>query len=470
MTFPLTTFIVDLFLLLAGSLLAGEVASRLGQPALVGQLLVGLILGPTLVGPYIGLSALGSGFLSLQFIATVFVLFVAGLEIVPEDIYRMGLVNLGLGILLFAGPFLLGSGVVFLLFPGMPLFTVLFVALTLSITALPVMGIMLVQFGLADRPEGKLLMNLALINEISAVTVFAVLLQLSSGSMGGAIAVGVALASLAGFLGSMFGLYLLIGYLERTKVWGRVQTWFAVEWRSKGAGFALLMVLLIGASLFAQYLNLTYVVGAFYAGVLVTHKTAGPTAHKSISTVFDTISWGFFIPLFFAFVGVEMNLKLLGTPLLIAGFGVLVLLAVFSKVAVGSFVGWVRDYSQPNTLATAFLVTSRGAVELAMAVILLQAGVFDVELFTIVAGVGLVTTILSPIGALWAWRSTPESEADLYERAPSLRTKTGRTWRPPPTEWGDLRDLHTRVAQLEPREPSPVSNPASRPPLPQKRP
>lgn len=468
MTISLTTFIIDLFLLLAASLLAGELASRFGQPALVGQLLVGLLLGPTLIGPYIGLATLGSDFRSLQFIATVFVLFVAGLEIVPEDIYRMGLVNLGLGLLLFAGPFLLGSGVVFLLFPGLPFYTVLFVGLTLSITALPVMGIMLVQFGLADRPEGKLLMNLALINEISAVLVFAVLLQLSTGHTSGVLAVGMALGSLAGFLGVMFGLYLLITYLERTRIWGRVRVWFAAEWRSKGAGFALLMVLLIGASLFSQFLNLTYVVGAFYAGVLVTKKTAGPTAHKSISTVFDTISWGFFIPLFFAFVGVEMNLRLLGTLLLIVGFAILVLLAVSSKVAVGSFVGWVHDCSRPDMLATGFLMASRGAVELAMAVILLQAGVFNTELFTIVAGVGLVTTILSPIGALWAWRSTPASQADLYKRAPSLRTRTGRVWRPPPTEWGDLRDLYTFRAPSKTEEPS-VSSPASRPPLPRER-
>ncbi|EQD70472.1 Cation/H+ exchanger, partial [mine drainage metagenome] len=122
----------------------------------------------------------------------------------------------------------------------------------------------------------------------------------------------------------MFGLYVLIRHLERTRTWGFLQAKFSAEWRSKGAGFALLMVLLVGAALLTQALDLTYVVGAFYAGVLVTHKTAGPSAHRSISTVFDTISWGFFIPLFFAFVGVQMNLRLLDSPGLIAILAALV--------------------------------------------------------------------------------------------------------------------------------------------------
>jgi Kef-type K+ transport system membrane component KefB len=420
MVAALLEFIVDLFLLLAGSLLAGEAASRLGQPALVGQLLVGLILGPTLLGPLIGLGTLGSEFTSIQFIATIFVLFVAGLEIVPEDIYRMGPISLGLGILLFAGPFLAGAGAVYLLFPGLGDFTVLFVGLTLSITALPVMGIMLVQFGLIGRPVGKFLMNLALINEISAVTAFAILLQLQSGTGPVPIAIGTAVAALAGFLGLMFGLYFLIRHLERTRAWGRLQAQFATQWRSKGAGFALLMVLLVGAALLSQSLDLTYVVGAFYAGVLVTHKTAGPTAHRSISTVFDTISWGFFIPLFFAFAGVQMDLRLLDSPLLVATLVALAGLAVVTKVAVGYLAGWAHRERFEDALAIGFLSSSRGAVELAMAVILLQSGIFTPELYTIVAAIGLITTIVSPIGAVWAWSRTPASRADLLQRVPTL--------------------------------------------------
>ncbi|MFG1530423.1 MAG: cation:proton antiporter [Thermoplasmata archaeon] len=438
MVTPLIEFIVDLFLLLAGSLLAGEAASRLGQPALVGQLLVGLLLGPTLLGPFIGLGRLGPEFTSIQFIATVFVLFVAGLEIVPEDVYRMGPANLLLGIALFVVPLLASAGAITLLFPPEPFATTLFIALTLSITALPVMGIMLVQFGLVQRSSGRFLMNLALINEISAVTLFAILLQLHTGSGPPALAVGLAVGALGGFLALMFGLYFVIRHLERTRTWAVVQARFSAEWRSKGAGFALLMVLLVGAALLSQALDLTYVVGAFYAGVLVTHKTAGPEAHRSISTVFDTISWGFFIPLFFAFVGVQMNLQLLDSPGLLAALVALVGVAILSKVVVGYLAGQIRGEGSSDSLAIGFLCSSRGAVELAMAVILLQAGIFTLQIFTVVATVGLVATIAAPVGAVWAWRRSPDSRADLLRRVPALAKAHG--WLgglPAIVEWDD---------------------------------
>lgn len=461
MVTPLIEFIVDLFLLLAGSLLAGEAASRLGQPALVGQLLVGLLLGPTLLGPFIGLGRLGPEFTSIQFIATVFVLFVAGLEIVPEDIYRMGPANLLLGIALFVVPLLASAGAIALLFPPEPFLTTLFIALTLSITALPVMGIMLVQFGLGKRASGKFLMNLALINEIGAVILFAILLQLTTGTSPPTIAVGLAVGALGGFLALMFGLYFLIRHLERTRTWGLLQARFSAEWRSKGAGFALLMVLLVGASLLSQALDLTYVVGAFYAGVLVTHKTVGPAAHRSISTVFDTISWGFFIPLFFAFVGVQMNLRLLDSPGLVTVLIALVGVAILSKVVVGYLAGQIRGEGSSDSLAIGFLCSSRGAVELAMAVILLQAGIFTPVIFTVVATVGLVTTIAAPVGAVWAWSRNPTSRADLLRRVPTLAKDPGWLGRlPPVAEWDDS------PAPPGPETAGPASAEASRPTAP----
>lgn len=438
-----TTFIVDLFLLLAGSLLAGELASRLGQPALVGQLLVGVVLGPTLFGQYLGLNNFPTEFSSLQYLATIFILFMAGLEVAPEEIYRMGALTAVLGVLIFAVPFTGLFLVSDALFPGISLIKGLFIALTLSITALPVMGIMLVQFGLSNRPIGKFLMNVALINELTAVTVFAVLLELNSGGSSRLTAIGLAVGDLAIFLGVMVGIYAIIRYLHRTRIWEGVRNRFARDWRSKGAGFALLMVLVVGASLFSQFLGLTFVVGAFYAGLLVTRESAGATTHRSISTVFDTICWAFFIPLFFAFVGLQMNFRLLGTLDLVLVFAGFLLAAVTLKVLIGDAAGRLRGWPSADSLGIAFLVSSRGAVELAMAVILLNDGVFDAQLFTIVAGVGLVTTMIAPIGALRAWRSTAQGRLGLVQRVSSLQTAGGQPGlRAPLVPWGSARDTY----------------------------
>lgn len=416
-----TNFLVDLFVLFAGSVLAGEVAVRLGQTALVGQLLVGVVLGPTLVGPYLGLTSLTPELSAIQFLATVFILFMAGLEVVPEDIARMGLPNALLGIGVFVIPFLVGGIATYFLFPGAGTLSYLFLALTLSITALPVMGIMLAEFGLTGRPMGRWLLNAALLNELSAVAVFAVLLKLYSGGTSGILAVAEATLAVGIFLAAILSVHMAIMSLRLSRQWPRWEPRIAKLWRNREGGFAILMILVVGATLFSQALGLTFVVGAFYAGLLVTRRSAGTKAHRSISGVFDAMSWGFFIPLFFVLVGVQMDLKLLLPEGYLVAFFLLLAVATVTKVGTGGLLARALGWSRPDALAMGWLVNSRGAVELAMAVILLGSGVFDAAQFTLVAAVGLVTTMLAPAGAKGAWTRDPTARREFFLRAPRFR-------------------------------------------------
>ncbi len=426
-----TSFLVDLFVLFAGSVLAGEIAIRLGQVALVGQLLVGVVLGPTLLGPYLGLSSLTPELSSIQFLATVFILFMAGLEVVPDDIVRMGLRNAVLSVGVFVVPFLGSAIAAYYLFPGAGTLSYLFLALTLSITALPVMGIMLQEFGLTGRPMGRWLLNAALLNELAAVAVFAVLLKIYTGGASGLLAVLEATLAVGIFLSAILTVHMAIMSLRLSRQWPRWEPRISRLWRNREGGFAILMILVVGATLLSQALGLTFVVGAFYAGLLVTRRSAGTTAHRSISGVFDAMSWGFFIPLFFVFVGVQMDLKLLLPEGYLVAFFVLLVVATLTKVVTGGFLARAFGWSRPDAQAIGWLLTSRGAVELAMAVILLGAGVFNVTEFTLVAAVGLVTTMLAPAGAKRAWTKDPDSRREFFLRAPRFRP-AGEPRAPPP--------------------------------------
>ncbi len=394
-----TTFIVGLFILLASAVLVGELFTRLGQAALVGQLLVGVILGPTLLGPALGLSSSNAELAGIQFLATFFLLVMAGLEVSPEEVYRTGLAAGTLGVAIFVGPFLAGAVIIPLILPSISFGTATFVSLTLSITALPVMGVMIVEFGLVKSRIGILLMNAAVINELAAVTVFAVLLRLHQGGSG-SISVLIAVISTALFLATVLAVHMVMKSLRKSRIWDSLRRHFQTTWRSREAGFAILMVMALGAALYSQFLGLTFLIGAFYAGLLITPQSAGTREHQSIRQVFDSITWGFFVPLFFAFVGISMNLRTLGSSwLLLAVFGALILFAILSKLLVGVSIARILHWESREALAIGFFVSSRGAVELAMAVILLQNGVFTVAIFTLVATVGLVTTIVAPLGA-----------------------------------------------------------------------
>ncbi|HZY91573.1 MAG TPA: cation:proton antiporter [Thermoplasmata archaeon] len=396
----LTLFLVGLFILLAAAVLVGELMTRLHQAALVGQLAVGVLLGPTLLGPLIGLSSMNEELVGIQFLATFFILVMAGLEVSPEQIWRTGLPAALLGVAVFLGPFLLGAVVLPFVYPGLPFLTGVFVSLTLSITALPVMGIMLAEFRLGRTPMGLLLINAAVINELAAVTVFAILLQLDGPTAGGVRGVAVAIVSVVLFLSTVLSVHMGLRVLRESRRLQSLRQRFRRTWKSKEAGFAVLMVMALGAALYSQFLGLTFLVGAFYAGLLITPESAGRREHRSIGLVFDAMTWGFFIPLFFAFVGLGMDLRTLATsPSAVVAFALLVVFAIGAKFGIGAAVARGLGWSSPEARTIGFLVSSRGAVELAMAVILLQLGVFSTGLYTVVAGVGLVTTVAAPIGA-----------------------------------------------------------------------
>ncbi|MCI4365217.1 MAG: cation:proton antiporter [Thermoplasmata archaeon] len=395
-----TSFLIALFLLLTLAVLVGELCNRIGQVALVGQLMVGVVLGPTLLGPFLGISGTSASFSGLLTVATFFILLMAGLAVSPEQIWDTGISSLLLGIAIFLVPFLSGAAVVYVLYPNLSTTTSLFIALTISITALPVLAIMLREFGLMKTRFGTFLLNSSVINELAAVTAFAVLLSITTSGDSSFNAVAISVATVALFLTTVLSIHMALRTLRHVRLWDRLVNRFRETWRSREAGFALLIVMGLGAALYSQFLGLTFVVGAFYSGLLVTPESAGAREHRSISFLFEAVTWGFFIPLFFALVGFNTDFRtLFSTPLAVVLFASLCLFALMSKIAMGALVTRSLRWSRQESLAAGWLLTSRGAVELAMATILLGLHIFTQPIFTIVAGVGLVTTCLSPIGA-----------------------------------------------------------------------
>jgi Kef-type K+ transport system membrane component KefB len=440
-----TLFIIGLFLLVASAVIVGEIFTHLGQAALVGQLLVGVVLGPTLLGPALGLTnaTVTTQFSGLETLATFFILLMAGLSVSPKQLVATGGPAVVLGVAIFFIPFLLGAGLIHLLYPGDSPIIDLFVALAISITALPVLGIMLREFELLETRFGAMLLNASVVNELSAVTVFAILLRIDLGGGSAWSAVGISVGTVFLFLGTVVAVYLLLRFLANRPSWKRWVRGFRATWNSRESGFALLIVAGLGAALYSQYLGLTFIIGAFYAGMLITPEVTGIKAHRSMSIVFEAVTWGFFVPLFFALVGFGTDFRTVGASFVaFAAFLVVVLYAVSSKFLVGSGVSLSLRWTPDEAFSVGFLVTSRGAVELAMAVILLDSGIFNTTLFTIVAGAGLITTILSPIGARpFVTRMKAEYHRTHREPEPPSPPWVGTVYLPPVPEPSRSSDM-----------------------------
>ena len=114
----------------------------------------------------------------LSNLAVFFLMFLAGLEMDPREIRRAGRSAIVISIVAFFIPLLSGTGKSLLF--GLPTVQSLFMGLLLSITAVPVSAIVLMQFGILNSRLGNTVITAAVVNDIMSLIVLSIILQLAS--------------------------------------------------------------------------------------------------------------------------------------------------------------------------------------------------------------------------------------------------------------------------------------------------
>jgi len=166
--------LLNIVVILASARILGQVFRKMEQPALVGEILAGMILGPTLFGIVHtdeSLNVLGS-------IAVFFLMLVAGLEMDIREIKKASKSAVIISLIAFTVPFLTGSQVASLF--GLSTVQSIFMGLLLSITALPVSAMILMEFGILKSKIGNTVMTAAVINDIIALAILVIIVPLSA--------------------------------------------------------------------------------------------------------------------------------------------------------------------------------------------------------------------------------------------------------------------------------------------------
>jgi Kef-type K+ transport system membrane component KefB len=280
------TLFVNIVIMLVTALAIGEVFKRIGQPALVGHLLAGVIIGPSLfniVQPDESLETVIN-------LSIFFLMFLAGLELHPEQIRKAGKNAIFLSIVAFIVPFVSGAAVADFL--GLDMIASLFIGLTLAITAVPVSAVVLMEFGLLKSKMGSTIMTAGIVDDILSLITLAIILQLAQN--GGDLEfgeIGFSVFKIAAFLG---GVFLLIFILKKTHHWlpQKFAPFFA-KLKTREAGFGILLVSALGLSLIAEAVGLHFVIGTFFAGLLAYKEIVGIEYKEKINDVFSALTFGF---------------------------------------------------------------------------------------------------------------------------------------------------------------------------------
>jgi Kef-type K+ transport system membrane component KefB len=384
---------VSVIIILVAARVLGELFQRIKQPPLVGEILAGVIIGPSVFAIVQFSPDLGV----LADLAVFFLMLLAGLEMDPREIRRAGRYAVVISLIAFAVPLASGTAVAQLF--GLALAPSLFMGLLLSITAVPVSAMVLMHFGILRSKLGHTVVTAAVINDILSLIVLSIVLQMGAGEGGGDVLdfgeIASSGAKIAAFLAGIFIFDIL---LRKTSHWlpSKFEPYFN-RLQTKEAAFCILLILTIALSLIAQEIGLHFIIGTFFSGLIIYKEIIGKQNFDRVYGIISAITFGFFAPIFFAIIGIEINLQSIAgsIPLFLALLGV----AVAAKIGGGYVGARLVRFPKDTSLAVGFLMNGRGMVELVIASIGFAAGIIDLTLFSIAVAIGFVTTIMAPATA-----------------------------------------------------------------------
>ena len=297
-------------------------------------------------------------------------MFLAGLELHPEEIKKAGKRGAILSLLAFSVPFLATFGLMQLL--EQSLISSMFVALTLAITAVPVSAVVLMEFKILNSKLGTTVMTAGIINDILSLMILAIILQMmiTVGDDSGTetidlLEVALSTSKIAAFIGGIFLVDYLLNRFSR-QISKKFIPVFS-KLKTKESGFAILLIVTFTISLIAEMSGLHFVIGTFFTGLIIYRKLIGKENFETINDVYKKITLGFFSSIFFAFIGTEMHAKLLSgsIPLFLA----LLAVAIIGKIGGGYLGAKIVGFSTLKSKIIGYLMNSRGMVELVIAVI-----------------------------------------------------------------------------------------------------
>jgi Kef-type K+ transport system membrane component KefB len=351
------------------------VFKRIGQPAIVGEILGGVLIGPSVLG----LVEVGEVLRVFSELGVVFLLFWVGLETRLSEMRAVGRISLAVGSAGVVVPFL--AGIAFGLALGEGTDTAVFLGAALAATSAGITSATFLDLGIARSRGARTVLGAAVVDDILALILLSVAVGMAAD---GGVDISKILLSLAvavAFVGfvALGGTQLLSRFPQLLK---------APRFASSPLLPAVLLCL--GLAAFAAGIGLAALIGAFLAGMIVA-ETKG---HSSIEDEVRPL-YAFFPPFFFAFIGIELDLSSL-----FSGHALILLAAITVIAAAAKYVPALLasrpTLGQHEARVVAVGMVPRGEVGIVVASIGAAEGVVDAELFGVVVGMSILTTLIAP--------------------------------------------------------------------------
>jgi len=418
---PAAMLLLQILAILLVSRIFGFIFVRLGQPTVIGEILAGIVLGPSLLGYFFpeaysflfSPDSLSNIYIISQ-IGLVLFMFTIGMELDLSLLKNKMGVTFVISNTSIIFPYLLGMVLAYYLYPSFAAGTTdflpfaLFIGISMSITAFPVLARIVQEKGLSKSHLGTISIASAAFNDVSAWCVLAAVIAVSK--------TGSFESSLYNILFSV--VYVLGMFLLVKPFLARISAIYKNSEVVNKSVFAFFLLVLIMSAYTTQLIGIHALFGAFLAGVIMPPL---PSFRKLIVDRVEDISLTLLLPLFFVYTGLRTEIGLVNTPYLWTICGIIIAVAVVGKFVGSAFAAKVLGESWKDSLSIGILMNTRGLMELIVLNIGYEMGVLPPPIFVMLVIMALVTTFMTtPILSLIEKLFPEKRIAEEYERQQAL--------------------------------------------------
>ena len=365
--------LTQLFVLLVAAKIGDEVFKRLGQPSLIGEILGGVVVGPAVLNLY----QVNNETALFAEIGVVLLLFKVGLDTRLHELVAVGRSAMLVATLGVIFPLVAGFGLAELL--GAPLAVAVFLGAALTATSVGITSKVLSDLHALHTVSGRIILGAAVVDDVLALVILAVASGVAEGNVSPGRIVTLLLLAIA---------FIAIVVIGGTRILRRRRSLLTVP-RFAESPFLPGMIVMLGLAAVSASIGLAAIIGAFLAGMVVGESSEKPSLEQEVTPVA-----AFFTPFFFGFIGAQVDLAGLASIqalLLLLGVTLLAVLAKF----VGAFLGSI-DRGGRRATTIAWAMVPRGEVGIVVAGLGLTTGAIDGELYSVVVGMAVLTTLIVP--------------------------------------------------------------------------
>jgi Kef-type K+ transport system membrane component KefB len=401
---PVASVVLALAVILVTAKIGGDLAARIGQPAVLGELVLGVALGNL---GLVGISALepiktDPTIDMLARIGVLILLFEVGLESTVRQMLSVGASSLVVAVLGVAAPFALGWGVGIWLLPEASAYLHAFLGATLCATSVGITARVLQDLNQSRSREARIILGAAVIDDVLGLIVLAVVSGIIIAADQGGSLSSWAIVGILGKATLFLAGSLVIGVFLSPRMFR-----IASRLRARGVLLAIGLSFCFFLSWLAQAIGLAPIVGAFAAGLIledVHYRDFVGRGEHSLEELTHPIS-SFLVPVFFVLMGMHTDLRSFGQPGVLGLAAALVAAAIVGKQAcsLGVLAKGV------DRLSVGIGMIPRGEVGLifaniGLALSLHGARVIDQGTYSAVVVMVIVTTMVTPPALKWSLR------------------------------------------------------------------